>query len=108
MSKSRFLPAFAISLSAFLSAADAANTKLIVQASRKFNPTDVTIGVGESLNIINRDDFTHEIYINSGAMNFESDEQSPGQTVTVTFPALGTFTVRCHIHPRMSLAVHVK
>jgi plastocyanin len=41
-------------------------------------------------------------------MSFDSDEQPPGQNVSVTFPASGIFEVRCHIHPKMSLIVTVR
>lgn len=108
MVKNRVLATLAIALGAILSDAQAASPHLIVQASRKFDPTEVSIRAGDALNIINRDDFIHEIYINADVMNFESNEQPPGQTVTVYFPSAGTFAVRCHIHPRMLLTVHVK
>lgn len=108
MVKSRILATLAIALGAILSDAQAASPHLIVQASRKFDPTEVSIRAGDALNIINRDDFIHEIYINADVMTFESNEQPPGQTVTVYFPSAGTFAVRCHIHPRMLLTVHVK
>jgi plastocyanin len=41
-------------------------------------------------------------------MSFDSDEQSPGQTIQVNFPRAGTFPVRCHIHPKMLVIVHVE
>ena len=41
-------------------------------------------------------------------MSFDSDEQPPGQTIEVRFPVRGTFPVRCHIHPKMLLTVHVQ
>ena len=108
MNKRRFLGAVAVSYGILLSGSQAASPHLIVQASRKFDPTEIAIRVGETLNISNRDGFIHEIYINADSMNFESNEQPPGQTVTVNFPFAGTFDVRCHIHPRMLLVVHVK
>jgi plastocyanin len=108
MVKNGLLATLAFLVGAILSDAQAASPHLIVQASRKFDPTDVTIRVGESLNIVNRDDFIHEIYINADNMSFDSNEQPPGQTVTVYFPSAGTFAVRCHIHPRMLLVIHVK
>jgi plastocyanin len=109
MANNGILGTLAILLGAILSDAQAASPPhRVVQASRKFDPKEVSIRVGEALNIINRDDFIHEIYISADAMNFESNEQSPGQTVTVYFPSAGTFSVRCHIHPRMLLTVHVK
>lgn len=80
----------------------------IVQKSRTFGVTDIVIAAGDSLLFTNEDPFLHQIYVKSPAMNFESSEQPPGQTVEVRFPAAGSFTVRCHIHPTMSLAVTVK
>ena len=41
-------------------------------------------------------------------MSFDSDEQPPGQAIEVNFPRVGTFPVRCHIHPKMLLVVHVE
>ena len=80
----------------------------IVQAGRAFHPLEVTINHGETLVFSNRDEFIHQIYVKSDAMTFDSDEQSPGQDVPLKFSAAGTFEVHCHIHPKMSLTVHVK
>ena len=80
----------------------------IVQAGRAFRPLEVTINHGETLNFSNQDEFIHQIYVKSDAMTFDSDEQPPGQTVPLRFPTAGTFEVHCHIHPKMSLVVHVK
>jgi plastocyanin len=38
---------------------------------------------------------------------FDSDEKSPGETLKQPFTRTGTFEVRCHIHPKMKLLVHV-
>lgn len=80
----------------------------IVQAGRAFRPLEITINHGETLNFSNQDEFIHKIYVKSDAMTFDSDEQPPGQTVPLRFPTAGTFEVHCHIHPKMSLVVHVK
>ena len=98
----------AVGFSALGEDAEAADSRTIVQEGRAFNPSEVTIARGDLLRFNNRDDFIHQIYIASDVMNFESDEQSPGQAVTLGFPTSGTFAVRCHIHPRMLLIVHVK
>lgn len=87
-------------------AADAAHT--VVQQGRTFHPGDVTLDRGDTLTIRNQDEFIHQIYVKSDAMNFDSDEQPPGQDVLVKFPTAGTFQVRCHIHPKMVLTVHIK
>lgn len=81
---------------------------VVVQQGRAFHPVEVTIHRGDTLTISNRDEFIHQIYVKSEAMNFDSDEQPPGQDVALKFPVAGTFAVRCHIHPKMSLTVHVK
>jgi plastocyanin len=80
----------------------------IVQKNRAFDAADVAIAAGDSLLFTNEDPFLHQIYVKSATTNFESSEQPPGQTVEVRFPTAGAFTVRCHIHPTMSLAVIVK
>ena len=80
----------------------------IIQKDRAFNVGDITIAAGDSLVFTNQDPFLHQIYVNSPAMNFESSEQPPGQSLDVRFPTAGNFTVRCHIHPTMALNVTVK
>ena len=84
-------------------AADPAHT--IVQSGRAFHPGEVTIAKGESLTFTNNDQFIHQIY---AAGLFDSEEKAPGEDLTESFPQAGTFEVRCHIHPKMKLVVHVK
>ena len=102
------LVAFLASLLVGLVPADGAqDAHTIVQTGRAFHPSETTIGRGETLVFSNHDAFIHQIYVKSNVMSFDSDEQPPGQDVSVTFPANGTFEVRCHIHPKMSLIVTV-
>lgn len=86
--------------------ADDAHT--IVQQGRAFRPGEVTINKGEALTFTNNDEFIHQIYVNGNSFNFDSDERAPGQNLTESFTQSGTFEVRCHIHPKMKLVVHVK
>ena len=88
------------------SAADERHT--IIQKGRAFHPGQVTVNRGESLTFTNDDDFIHQIYSKSDDFNFDSDEKNPGENITETFTASGTFEVRCHIHPKMKLVVHVR
>ena len=83
--------------------ADDAHT--IVQQGRTFRPGEIAINRGETLTFTNNDEFIHQIYV-SGL--FDSDEKAPGQNISESFPDAGTFEVRCHIHPKMKLVVHVK
>jgi plastocyanin len=86
----------------------AAGTQTIVQSGRAFHPDQITIGAGDTLNFTNQDEFIHQIYVKSDALNVDTDEKAPGETVDITFPARGTFEVHCHIHPKMRLVVTVK
>lgn len=83
--------------------ADAAHT--ISQRDRTFRPGEVTIAKGEELTFTNQDAFIHQIFVTG---LFDSDEKNPGENVTENFPQSGTFEVRCHIHPKMRLLVHVR
>ena len=86
--------------------ADGANT--IVQNGRAFHPTDIAIAHGDTLSFSNQDEFIHQIYVDVPGFNYDSEEQPPGETLTIHFPDAGTFPIRCHIHPKMLLTVHVK
>jgi plastocyanin len=86
--------------------ADDANT--IVQNGRAFHPVDIAINHGETLSFSNQDEFIHQIYVDSPGFKYDSAEQPPGETLQIAFPDAGTFPVRCHIHPKMLLTVHVK
>jgi plastocyanin len=99
-----------LSLISLLSASNAAaaDPATVVQIGRAFRPTDITINHGDTLNFDNQDEFIHQIYVDYTGFNYDSAEQPPGQKLHITFPASGTFPVRCHIHPKMLLTVHVK
>jgi plastocyanin len=84
-------------------AADPAHT--IVQKDRTFRPSEVAINHGESLTFTNNDQFLHQIYV---VGLFDSEEKSPGENLTESFPQGGTFEVHCHIHPKMKLTVRVR
>ena len=102
----RFLP-FILLLSPLAAhAADAGHT--IMQKGRVFRPAEVRIARGESLTFTNNDDFIHQIYVQAPDFSFDTEEKNPGQNVTQTFTTVGTFEVRCHIHPKMKLVVRVR
>jgi plastocyanin len=87
-------------------AADEAHT--VVQKGRAFRPAELTINHGESLTFTNNDEFIHQIYVQGSGFAFDTDEKNPGENITETFTVPGTFEVRCHIHPKMKLTVHVR
>ena len=82
---------------------------IVSQKGREFNPGDVTIKRGETVQIVNDDaDLLHHAYIDSNKFSFDSGDQEPGSKISITFPMEGTFDVLCAIHPKMKLVVHVK
>jgi len=85
-------------------AAFAQATHVIVQKGRRFTPTQITINRGESLTFTNEDEFIHQMYVDG---LFDSDEKKPGEKLVQPFTRAGTFTVECHIHPKMKLLVRV-
>jgi len=86
----------------------AAAVHRIVQKGRAFAVSEITIPRGDTLLFTNEDEFLHQIYVDSSGMTFDSNEQPTGQTIEVKFPRPGVFAVRCHIHPKMLLTVHVQ
>lgn len=102
------LSAVAVLAVAFGAALGAGGGHSVVQRGRAFHPGDISLDRGDALTIHNQDEFIHQIYVKSDSLNFDSDEQQPGQDVVLKFPASGTFEVKCHIHPKMLLVVHVK
>lgn len=97
----RLLPALALLLPV---AAFAQETHVIVQKGRRFLPAEITIRRGETLTVTNEDEFIHQIYSEG---QFDTDERRRGENIVQPFSRSGTFEVRCHIHPKMKLLVHV-
>ena len=83
-------------------------TNTIVQNGRAFHPAEITIPAGSTLDFSNQDEFIHQIYVDTNDFGYDSEEQPPGVVFHITFPDPGTYFVRCHIHPKMLLTVHVK
>jgi plastocyanin len=80
----------------------------VSQKGRAFQPGEVSIKRGETIEIINDDgDLLHHAYVDSDRFSFDSGDQEPGSRTDVTFPVAGTFTVLCGIHPKMRLTVRV-
>ena len=82
---------------------------VVSQKGREFNPGEVSISRGDTIEILNDDgDLLHHAYIDSKQFSFDSGDQQPGSKTNIVFSQIGDYTVRCAIHPKMKLAVHVK
>jgi plastocyanin len=82
---------------------------IISQKGREFRPGEVSVARGAVVQIINDDgDLLHHAYIDSPNFSFDSGDQQPGSKTNIAFTQAGDFAVRCAIHPKMKLLVHVK
>ena len=94
--------ALAISVTAFASEA-----VTVVQRDRKFQTKAIEIKAGDTVRFTNEDPFIHHLFAKSESFSFNSKEQETGAPLDVMFPVKGDFEVRCEIHPKMLLKVHV-
>jgi plastocyanin len=88
--------------------AAASGIALVSQKRRAFSVKSVQVAAGDTVKFSNEDTFVHQIYVEARTLTFDSDEQPPGTSVEIRFPAAGDFEVRCHIHPKMLLNVNVR
>lgn len=81
----------------------------VSQQDRVFHPGMLDVARGDTVTIVNDDgELIHHAYVETDDFKFDSGEQEPGSTTDIRFTKSGTFTVRCRIHPKMSLVVTVK
>jgi len=80
----------------------------IGQKDRTFSQSEVTIKPGDSVVFRNLDEITHNVFSVTPGMEFDLRRQAPGASSAVPFAKEGTLEVRCSIHPKMKLLVHVK
>src|SRR6266446_8366984 len=70
----------------------------VSQKGRAFQPGELTIQRGETVQFINDDgDLIHHAYVDSVLFSFDSADQKPGSETDVVFPVSGTFTILCAI-----------
>jgi cytochrome c peroxidase len=83
------------------------DTTVVSQADKRFAPARVRLAAGQTLTVLNDDTRTHNVRIFHPALDFNSGAQEPKESVTIRFPAAGTFEAFCGIHPSMRLTVEV-
>ena len=77
-----------------------ATDKVDLPPSYKFEPAAITIKAGATVTWTNDDHFTHSVQLLDGGLSGDPHVMAPGQAVTVTFPAAGTYHYQCHLHPQ--------
>ncbi len=84
-----------------------AEDQRVSQKGRKFNVKQITVKSGDTIHFSNDDEFIHQIYVESQNFKFDSAESEPGHVIDLKMTQPGDYEVRCHIHPKMLLNVHV-
>jgi plastocyanin len=92
---------------AVVAEANATPASVVSQKNKTFTPAAVELRVGQTLEIVNDDQSTHNAFCQSGDFKYNAGTQAPGSTSQVTFTKAGTYDVRCAIHPKMLLHVTV-
>lgn len=86
----------------------AGNVVEVAQKGKQFNPDEISIEAGTTIKFVNDDTVAHNVYSQDNGLEFNLGSQAPGDSKEIAFPKAGTFEIRCAIHPKMSLTVHVK
>ena len=98
------LPAFLLLLTAAIHAPD----HVIKQAGKKFSATDLTVAAGETIQYVNDDAVTHNVFSVTPSHRFNLGVMKPGDQGEIAFEDAGTLEVRCAIHPAMVMNVTVE
>ncbi len=85
---------------------NAAQAREILIQGFMFQPTNLTVRVGETVTWINHDDEPHTVASDAGL--FRSAALDTGERFAFSFARPGTYRFTCSIHPRMTGMVTVK
>ena len=83
--------------------------RVILQKGRQYSPADLFLHRGDTLTFVNGDDVAvHHAFIEADRFTFDGGDQEPGTNRTLTLTEAGDFVIRCGIHPKMKLTIHVQ
>lgn len=71
-----------------------------------FNPAEITIAVGDTIQWVNKDPFPHTATSEAGG--FDSDKIAAGKSWKFTFKKKGDFDYVCTYHDTMTGKIHVQ
>jgi plastocyanin len=79
----------------------------IDQKDKMFSQPELTVRVGDQLEVHNLDTVTHSLFAKTAEYNIR-ETQAPGAQSTFTFDKPGSLDLRCAIHPQMILKITVQ
>ena len=71
-----------------------------------FNPSGLTVAVGDQVTWTNSDSASHTATANDGT--FESGNLAKGESYSYTFTTVGTIAYHCNLHSSMSATITVE
>lgn len=83
----------------------AAELLIVAQKNRAFAVRSISVSRGSTVSFSNEDDYAHQLRIIGPGLDLDSELQPPGEPLEVLFAQVGSFEVRCGIHPRMRMTV---
>lgn len=90
----------------------AAGPAVTISGTSSFGTDEITVPAGETLTVTNASTFQHTF--TEGEDGVEADNSrvnesiAAGDSVEVTFPEPGDYSVTCLVHPGMNMVVHVE
>lgn len=83
--------------------------RVVLQKGRHYEPGDLFLHRGDTLILVNGDDTAvHHAFIEADRFTFDGGDQDPGEDRILKLTEAGDFVIRCGIHPKMRLTVHVQ
>ncbi len=82
-----------------------------VISDRYYNPSRLTINVGDTVEYVNEDDTPHtftSLKVPPTASRFDSGPIDPGKSFRYTFRVAGDYTIYCTLHPHKGVALTVR
>lgn len=80
-------------------------THTVTISNFAFAPANLQIKAGDTVIFVNEDSAPHTATADNGG--FDTGNLARGQQASLTFPAAGTFTYFCAIHPRMKGSITI-
>jgi len=87
--------------------ASAEDHEISITDDMKFDPEDLTINVGDTVNWTNNDGMGHTATSTDGPASFDSGNIAAGATWSFTFTEAGTYNYKCDYHSSMTASITV-
>ena len=87
--------------------ASAEEHNISITDDMKFDPEDLTINVGDTVNWTNNDGIEHTATSTDGPASFDSGNIATGGSWSFTFTEAGTYNYKCDYHSSMNASITV-